>query len=110
MKIWKFTAVIGLVFFSSGVFADRSDDEAFNKKMVDNQKAMEQYAVSKGKTVPVVRHYEYGMDVDAVKVIGVVKASKICGPAPTAMTYEDSQGELNTLKYIVYGECKAHGG
>ncbi|MCO7624896.1 DUF2790 domain-containing protein [Pseudomonas fluorescens] len=110
MKVWKVIGVVGCVFFSSGVFADLSNDKAFNKKFVDNQKAMEFYAVSKGKAVPVVRHYKYGMDVDAVRVVSVVKASRVCGPAPTAMTYEDSKGQLNTLKYTVYGECKAHGG
>lgn len=50
------------------------------------------------------------MKIDMVKVVSVVKAAKACGPTPAAMTYEDSQGELNTLRYMVYGDCKAHGG
>lgn len=109
MKMLSVSSFIGFVLFSTSVLADKSSDEEFNRKMLDNEKAMEIYAISNGKNVPVVKHYKYGMDVDAVKIISVVKASKTCGPAPTAMTYEDSTGQLNTLKYTVYGECKAHG-
>ncbi|MOA57773.1 hypothetical protein D3C78_1820120 [compost metagenome] len=75
-----------------------------------NTKAMQQYAASRGKPVPVVRDYEYGMELDVVKVVSVVRPAAACAVVPAAMTYEDSQGQLNTIKYSVAGDCRKRGG
>lgn len=110
MKSFKVLFIAAIFAYSSTILAESSGDDAFDKEMLDNSVAMDLYAASKGKIAPIVRQYNYGMKIDMVKVVSVVKAAKACGPTPAAMTYEDSQGELNTLRYMVYGDCKAHGG
>lgn len=78
--------------------------------MAANAKAMEQYAISQGKSIPVVKQYEYGMKLDVVKVVSVVRPAKVCAVVPAAMTYEDTDGQLNTITYTVAGECRKRGG
>jgi hypothetical protein len=46
------------------------------------------------------------MKLDVVKVVSVVRPQIACAVVPTAMTYEDSQGQLNTIKYTVAGDCR----
>lgn len=50
------------------------------------------------------------MKMDVVKVISVVRPAKVCAVVPAAMTYEDSNGQLNTIRYTVAGECRKRGG
>jgi cobalt-zinc-cadmium resistance protein CzcA len=57
----------------------------------------------------VVKDYAYGMKLDVVKVVSVVKPQAACNVVPTAMTYEDSKGQLNTIKYSVMGVCRNGG-
>ena len=110
MKFMNIIAFAGAVAISANVLAEGGGDKAFEKMMAANAKAMEQYAISQGKSVPVAKQYEYGMKVDVVKVISVVRPAKGCAVVPAAMTYEDSEGQLNTLMYTVVGECRKRGG
>ncbi|QKJ33549.1 DUF2790 domain-containing protein [Pseudomonas sp. MPDS] len=110
MKSINILALFGLLAFSSSVFAEGGGDKAFEKMMAANTKAMEKYAVSQGKSAPVPKQYEYGMKVDVVKVISVVRPAKVCAVVPAAMTYEDSVGQLNTITYTVAGDCRRRGG
>jgi hypothetical protein len=50
------------------------------------------------------------MKLDVVKVVSVVRPQVACSVVPTAMTYEDSKGQLNTIKYTVAGDCRRQGG
>ena len=110
MKSINILALFGVLAVSSSVFAEGGGDKAFEKMMAANTKAMEKYAVSQGKSAPVPKRYEYGMKVDVVKVISVVRPAKVCAVVPAAMTYEDSNGQLNTIRYTVAGECRKRGG
>ncbi|TVT81684.1 DUF2790 domain-containing protein [Pseudomonas sp. H3(2019)] len=110
MRFINVLGCVGLLAMSSNVLAEGGGDKAFERMMSANVKAMEQYAVSQGKRAPVVKEYEYGMKVDVVKVVSVVRPEKLCAVVPAAMTYEDSQGQLNTIKYTVAGECRKRGG
>ena len=95
---------------SLDALAEGGGDRAFERALSANARAMEQYAANRGKAVPVVKEYEYGMKLDVVKVVSVVRPRVTCEVVPTAMTYEDSQGQLNTIKYSVAGECRRRGG
>ena len=110
MNFMNIIAFAGAVAISANVLAEGGGDKAFEKMMAANAKAMEQYAISQGKSVPVAKQYEYGMKVDVVKVISVVRPAKGCAVVPAAMTYEDSEGQLNTIRYTVAGECRKRGG
>lgn len=105
MNLLKVITFAGGVVISSAVLAEGGGDKAFEKRLAANAKVMEQYAISQGKRPPIVKEYEYGMKVDVVKVISVVRPAKVCTLAPAAMTYEDSEGQLNTIRYTVAGEC-----
>jgi hypothetical protein len=106
MKFISVMSYVAVLAMSSSVWAEGGGDRAFDRMMSANTQAMAQYAVSQGKSAPVVKEYEYGMKMDVVKVVSVVRPEKRCAVVPAAMTYEDSQGQLNTVKYTVAGECR----
>ncbi|WP_028623302.1 MULTISPECIES: DUF2790 domain-containing protein [unclassified Pseudomonas] len=110
MKFMNIIAFAGTLAISSSVLAEGGGDKAFEKMMAANAKAMEQYAISQGKSAPVAKQYEYGMKLDVVKVVSMVRPAKVCAVVPAAMTYEDSEGQLNTIRYTVAGECRNRGG
>jgi hypothetical protein len=110
MKIRKLIAFASVMAMSSLVMAEGGGDRTFERAFSANAKAMEQYAAEQGKAPPVVKEYEYGMKLDVVKIVSVVTPQPACSVVPTAMTYEDSQGQLNTLKYSVAGVCRNSGG
>jgi hypothetical protein len=109
MKIFKRMAFAAAMAVSVSALAEGGGDRTFERALSANTKAMEQYAASQGKAPPVVRDYTYGMKLDVVKVVSVVKPEAACAVVPTAMTYEDSKGQLNTIKYSVAGVCRNGG-
>ncbi|MBK5534035.1 DUF2790 domain-containing protein [Pseudomonas sp. TH08] len=109
MKMIKLMTLAGVMAMSTNVLAEGGGDRTFDRAFSANAKAMEQYAANQGKAPPVVRDYEYGMKLDVVKIVSVVKPQPACAVVPTAMTYEDSNGQLNTLKYSVAGVCRNSG-
>ena len=110
MKLIKLIAFAGVMAMSMDVLAEGGGDRTFEKMLSANTQAMEQYAANQGKPAPVVKDYEYGMKLDVVKVVSVVRPQIACAVVPAAMTYEDSQGQLNTIKYTVAGDCRKRGG
>ncbi|PNB75226.1 DUF2790 domain-containing protein [Pseudomonas sp. GW456-E7] len=110
MKLIKLMTFTGVMAMSLSALAEGGGDRTFERALSANSKAMEQYAVNQGKPAPVVKDYEYGMKLDVVKVVSVVRPQAACAVVPAAMTYEDSKGQLNTLKYTVAGDCRQRGG
>ncbi|MDT9674263.1 DUF2790 domain-containing protein [Pseudomonas sp. JV414] len=110
MKFFKLITFAGVMAMSLNVFAEGGGDRTFEKMLSANTKAMAQYAANQGKPAPVVKEYEYGMTLDVVKVVSVVRPQVACAVVPAVMTYEDSQGQLNTIKYTVAGDCRRQGG
>lgn len=110
MKLIKLIAFSGGLALSLNVFAEGGGDRTFEKMLTANTKAAQQFAASQGKPAPVAKDYEYGMKLDVVNVISVVRPAVACAVVPAAMTYEDSQGQLNTITYSVAGECQKRGG
>jgi hypothetical protein len=109
MNMLKLIAFAGVMAMSVNVLAEGGGDRTFERALSANAKAMEQYAANQGKAPPAVKDYEYGMKLDVVKVVSVVKPQPACKVVPTAMTYEDSKGQLNTIKYNVMGVCRNGG-
>ena len=110
MKVLKSMTFASVLAMSLNVFAEGGGDRTFERALSANTKAMQQYAANQGKPAPVVKDYEYGMKLDVVKVVSVVRPPAACAVVPTAMTYEDSKGQLNTIKYTVAGDCRNRGG
>jgi hypothetical protein len=110
MNMLKWIAFGAVMAMSMNVLAEGGGDRTFERALSANAKAMNQYATNQGKAPPVVKDYEYGMKLDVVKVVSVVKPQTACNVVPTAMTYEDSKGQLNTIKYNVMGVCRNNGG
>jgi hypothetical protein len=110
MKLIKVMTFAGVMAMSLNVMAEGGGDRTFERALSANSKAMEQYAANQGKAAPVVKDYAYGMKLDVVKVVSVVRPQAACAAVPAAMTYEDSKGQLNTIRYTVAGDCRQRGG
>ncbi|WP_426205406.1 DUF2790 domain-containing protein [Pseudomonas sp. TWP3-1] len=110
MNVFKLMIAAGVVAVSLNVSAEGGGDRTFERAFSANAKAMQQYAASQGKPAPEVKEYEYGMQLDVVEVVSVVRPKAACAVVPTAMTYEDSKGRLNTVRYSVAGDCRKRGG
>lgn len=109
MNLIKIITVAGALIISTSTMAEGGGDIVFEKMMQANQVAMETYAAKQGKSVPIVKEYNYGMKLDVANVVNVTPPIKSCGAVPTQMTYEDAQGQLNTVRYNVAGECRNRG-
>lgn len=110
MKTLNTLVIAGSFFIFSNAFAEGGGDKAFEKMMIANTAAMEKYAARHQKEAPVAKQYTYGMKMDVVKVVSVVRPAESCAVVPAAMTYEDSEGKLNTVTYTVAGDCSKRGG
>jgi hypothetical protein len=110
MNMLKWIAFAAVMAMSVNVLAEGGGDRTFERALSANSNAMREYAANQGKAPPLVKEYEYGMKLDVVKVVSVVKPAPACNVVPTAMTYEDSSGQLNTIKYNVMGVCRNNGG
>ncbi|WP_213941293.1 DUF2790 domain-containing protein [Pseudomonas sp. dw_612] len=56
-----------------------------------------------------VESYSYGMKLDIQKIISISDTADKCGPVPTQMTYEDSQGQRHILEYSIMGTGCSNG-
>jgi hypothetical protein len=63
------------------------------------------YAKERGDQAPPIIEYTYGMKLDVARVVSVTPRPLTCSAAPMLMTYEDSTGALNTVKYFAVGKC-----
>ncbi|MFI8479179.1 DUF2790 domain-containing protein [Pseudomonas sp. NPDC078700] len=89
---------------SSGIaVAEGVTDRTYGRMIQSNEQAMRDYAISKGKPVPEVVHYRYGMDLDIDTIISLTPTDAGCDVMPAQITYEDSSGKLNILEYRVNG-------
>lgn len=53
--------------------------------------------------------YHYGMSIDVARVLASSDVSQACGVVPATMTYEDHQGQVHRLEYLVLGDgCSEH--
>lgn len=87
-------------------YASSGHDPMATKIIKEHQEFIRGYAVEKNQTPPGIIKYQYGMKLDIEKVVRMSSASTACGVNPQLMTYEDSKGALNTVKYQALNECR----
>lgn len=83
--------------------AEGGGDRTYAQLIQNNERAMQEYAASRGKILSDVEHYQYGMNLDIAKVVHVTPTDASCDVMPAQMTYEDSNGDLNILEYRAMG-------
>ncbi|WP_426135420.1 DUF2790 domain-containing protein [Pseudomonas sp. PWP3-1b2] len=109
MNFYKIAVGVFAALLSFGALAEGGGDRTFALMMERNEKAMADYAARTGKPAPEVQAYRYGMRLDIARVVNVTPPVRSCNPVPSRMTYEDSNGKLNTLEYQVMGVCRNNG-
>ncbi|QIE91109.1 MULTISPECIES: DUF2790 domain-containing protein [Pseudomonas] len=99
---------IFLLIKASLAYAEVVPEEYTQRMEALNYQAVSIYAGRTGKTIPTVEDYRYGMKMDVEKVIHVTPTAtaNLCGNVPRLMTYENSGGELKTIRYSVSGNCR----
>lgn len=104
MSIFKTLLIVSTISASFLAMAEGGGDRVYGRMIQDNEQAMQQYAASRGKNLPEVAHYQYGMELDVAKVVYITPTDDgSCGVMPVQMTYEDSSGDLNILEYRALG-------
>lgn len=87
-------------------YASTVDDAVIKNVIKEHQALVSDYALGKNQTLPAIVRYQYGMKLDIAKVVRLSPDLKACGVTPQLMTYEDSKGELKTVKYQVLSSCR----
>lgn len=87
-------------------YAFTNDDSAVNSAVQDHQAAVFDYAQKTNRPIPNVVDYKYGMQLDIAKVVRTSPELRECKVIPQLMTYEDSKGDLNTVRYQVMSRCR----
>lgn len=95
------TALLLLVGHSAQVGAAEVNDA----RLLAHQQAVQAYAATTGKAVPVVQDYRYGASLDVARIIAQTPMAGGCEAAPMLMSYENSTGQLLTLRYPLEGQC-----
>ncbi|QXH58721.1 DUF2790 domain-containing protein [Pseudomonas maumuensis] len=73
--------------------------------LADHQQAVEAYAAKRAKPVPEIVDYRYGMKLDVARLVRQSGDPRTCEVVPRLMTFEDSQGTLRTVRYVVQSQC-----
>ncbi|MCO7624904.1 DUF2790 domain-containing protein [Pseudomonas fluorescens] len=105
MRILKLSICFALSFVVQLGYAQSQSDADKAKIERANKVALETYANQVGKSVPEVKDYSYGMKLDIAKTIHISPPVKYCGNIKSYMSYQDSKGELHSIRYIEQGDC-----
>lgn len=107
----RFLIVVMFSTFSMAVqavpFYSGDDEKRFTR---EHELFVENYAKEKGKSVPEVKDYEYGMKLDIAKRVRTSRhttdtCSPVRRPVRKMMTFENTQGELETVRYSMLPRC-----
>ena len=71
----------------------------------EHQNAVASYAAKNNKPIPEIQDYKYGMKIDVAKFVRQSQDPRTCEVYQRLMTYEDSRGELNTIRYSLFSQC-----
>ncbi len=105
MKIETFLLAIALLSSASLAQATLSVEKLTEKYQRENVEKTRQYAEQVGKPAPQIVDYTYDMKLDVAKLIHTSRDIKTCGNFKKIMSYEDSAGNLNAIRYTLPGEC-----
>lgn len=97
--------VMAAVVLLAGQSAQASAPEVKDARLVAHEQAVQAYAARTGKTVPTIQDFIYGKSVDVARLIEQTPMARGCEAAPMLMTFEDSSGQLVTLRYRLEGQC-----
>jgi outer membrane lipoprotein-sorting protein len=106
MKMIKSLVLAFAILSPTVSYAFTAGDIKADDMVKEHQRKVTGYAVSQNKSVPKVIEYKYGMALDVAQVVFLSPDPRACKVLPQLMTYEDSEGELNTLKYQMLSECR----
>lgn len=105
MRIAK-SLVFALAILSPMASFAYSDDVSVKDILTEHQAIIWKYAEKSQKVVPPIVDYKYGMKLDIAKVVRTSPDLRACKVIPQLMTYEDSSGKLNTVKYQIMSGCR----
>ncbi|HEN8707887.1 TPA: DUF2790 domain-containing protein [Pseudomonas putida] len=88
------TTLLAVITLVAAGLAQAGQTQAVPAGQRDSQQRLEQ--------VP-LETYHYGMKLDIARVLSISDTSQDCAVVPTVMHYEDSQGELRALEYLIHG-------
>ncbi|MCW2270907.1 hypothetical protein D3C77_49320 [compost metagenome] len=97
--------VAAVVLLLAGQNALASAPEVKDARLVAHEQAVQAYAASIGKPVPVVQDYRVGTSMDVARLIEQTPQARGCEAAPMLITYEDTSGQLVTVRYRLEGQC-----
>ncbi|MGH8382382.1 DUF2790 domain-containing protein [Pseudomonas sp.] len=97
--------VVAALLLLAGQSALASAPEVKDARLVAHEQAVQAYAAKTGKTAPAVQDYRYGTSIDVARLIEQTPMARGCEAAPMLMTYEDSSGQLVTMRYQLEGQC-----
>ncbi|SDQ59853.1 MULTISPECIES: DUF2790 domain-containing protein [unclassified Pseudomonas] len=97
--------VMAAVVLLAGQSAQASAPEVKDARLVAHEQAVQAYAARTGKTAPTIQDFTYGKSVDVARLIEQTPMARGCEAAPMLMTFEDSSGQLVTLRYRLEGQC-----
>ncbi|MGA9223362.1 MAG: DUF2790 domain-containing protein [Pseudomonas sp.] len=105
MRIAK-SLVFALAILSPMASFAFAEDASVTEILKEHQVIVEKYANKSQKIAPPIVDYKYGMKLDIAKVIRTSPDARACKVIPQLMTYEDSSGNLNTVKYQIMSPCR----
>ena len=97
--------VVAALLLLAGQSALASAPEVKDARLVAHEQAVQAYAARTGKPVPAVQDYSYGKPIAVARLIEQTPQARGCEAAPMLMTYEDTSGQLVTLRYRLEGQC-----
>lgn len=107
MTITK-SLIFALALLSSAAsYAFAASEVTVDRTVMDHQRKVAIYAASHKKAVPEIIEYRYGMELDIARTILLSPDPRACKVVPQLMTYENSRGELKTLKYQMLSDCRS---
>ncbi|MEX0297378.1 DUF2790 domain-containing protein [Pseudomonas putida] len=94
-----------LAFVSMASQATNFSEQKQLSYLQEHQDAVARYAEKNGKLMPEIKDYKYGVQIDVAKFVRQSQDPRNCQVYPRLMTFEDSQGKLNTVRYSMYAQC-----
>lgn len=102
----KYACSLVLLLASFSAVAQNDIKNINDRLEKDAREATARYATSVDKPMPELQDYRYSMKMDVAKTIHMSQNVAYCGNVKKLMSYEDSQGELHLVRYLVSGTCR----
>jgi len=101
----RLTLSATLLALSLSAQATGFNEQRSQQLLDEHQQAVAAYAAGRGKPVPQIVDYRYGMPLDVARLVRQSGDPRSCEVVPRLMTFEDRQGTLRTVRYVVQSQC-----